>query len=203
MQNKNFLDKEGLDFATILAQTYDKDSPNESTRNLKNSTTENNLQQSPKDRGLGGTLSSSSDSHRGGYGESETLAPLGLRAISLSQQGLSQTADSQGRDGEIGRSEEREIRDSEAEQRTRRLDYIDREIQAKGRESKSEISKLLQLCNAQTKFTSLEKEEYIQNSTNYHQLQAEKKILQQRALKAYKEAGAIYNPSTKKSKHRK
>lgn len=211
MQNKKFLDKEGRDFATILAQNkINKDMPNESTRDLKHTPTKDNFQQSPKDRGLKGTLSGFSDSHRGGNGFSQTLATLGFRAISLSKQGFSQTADSQGRDGETRRSEEREgkntdgnIRDSEAEQRARRLDYINRELQDKARTSTTETRQLLQLCDAQNKFTSLEKEEYIQNSQSYHQLQTEKKILQQKALQAYKEAGAIiYDPHNRKPKHR-
>lgn len=225
MQNKKFLDKEGRDFATILAQNkINKDMPNESTRDLKHTPTKDNFQQSPASTESTEYIRGFSDSQRGRVSRSESLVALGLRAISLSKQGSSQTADSQGRDGETRRSEEREatdrtrdirdskaernirqgnIRDSETEQRTRRLDYINRELQDKARTSTTETRQLLQLCDAQNKFTSLEKEEYIQNSQSYHQLQTEKKILQQKALQAYKEAGAIiYDPHNRKPKHR-
>lgn len=208
---QKFLDKEGRDFATILAQNNNKDISNESTRHTKNSTTKDNIQQSPTSTESTEYLRGSSDSQRGGNGFSQTLATLGFRTISLSKQGPSQIADSQGRDGEASRDSEEErnvrqgnIRDSEAEQRARRLDYINQELQDRNRAIKSETRQLLQLCNVQTKFTSLEKEEFAQNSQNYAKLQDTQKILQQKALKAYKEAGAIiYTPDTKKTKYKR
>ncbi|HIV49348.1 MAG TPA: hypothetical protein IAA33_05845 [Candidatus Helicobacter avicola] len=193
---QKFLDKEGRDFATMLAQN-NKDISNESTRHTKNSTTKDNIQQSPTSTESTEYLRGSSDSQRRGASQSEALATLGLRTISLSKQGPSQTANSQGRDGEASR-------DSEAEQRARRLDYINRELQDRNRAIKSETRQLLQLCNVQTKFTSLEKEEFAQNSQNYAKLQDTQKTLQQKTLKAYKEAGAIiYTPDTKKTKYKK
>lgn len=137
---QKFLDKEGRDFATILAQNNIKDMPNESTRHTKNSTTKDNIQQSPTSTESTEYLRGSSDSQRRGVSQSEALATLGFRTISLSKQGLSQTTDSQGRDGEASRDSEAErnvrqgnIRDSEAEQRARRLDYINQELQDRNR----------------------------------------------------------------------
>lgn len=232
MHNKKFLDKEGKDFATILSETLSqKEVANAHTNTTPNTTTKAAIQQPPQNRGYGGTIPSFSDSHRGGISQSEALVALGFRTISLPTQRFGALENSQGGDGEASRdserkrnvgkrdtrdserearnserdikTSEREARDSEAEQRARQLEYIDQELQNRNRAIQSETRQFLQLCNVKTKFTQLENEEFLQHSKNYDTLQTKQKILQQKVLKAYKDAGAIiYTPNTKKPKHK-
>lgn len=211
MQDTKFTNKEPKDFATILAENFDKtikELTNERTSTFANPTTNTESQQPPTNAESRTNLPSPSDSQGRRASGSETLATLGLRVISLPTQRPHEITDSQGRDGEASRSAERErgnrkrdIRDSErAERNSESIEATKRDNAITGRAGhqnkaiQSRIRRVLSIGSATDELAHLAHRQLIafkdllSKHSELRDSQANITNLQQLATKAYTES---------------
>lgn len=202
MQDTKFTNKEPKDFATILAENFDKtikELTNERTSTFANPTTNTESQQPPTNAESRTNLPSPSDSQGRRASGSETLATLGLRVISLPTQRPHEITNSQGRDGEASRSAERErgnrkrdIRDSERAENQQENSANAENYGAYAGRLREGLRRLISIPKKQGHFTPRELESLYTTSKRYTKLNKAQGIiqtqLQQLATKAYTES---------------
>lgn len=201
MDNKQSLSKENKDFATILKEELNK-------REQVNDTKDNTSNQQSLTNGESiQTIQRPTHSNRGGISGSPKMAIRRFGDIGYYGEQSTESANYQRRNAEISRSGTRDIRDTEragadteAEQRARRIDYLNQELQQKGDTIRKRIERFIQIDLHKTELAHNELESFKEQCSKQTELKNDKALIIQKALKTYQECGAFINtPQIQKS----